>query len=113
MPHFKDSQDKLYWLDDGVDPIQWLPQDCIQITEEETEAIRTSQLPPPPDPADIIKNQIAQLEKEQLLPRITREFMLLQFAAVAASQGVDPTTNYAYNKLKELDDQIAVLRTQL
>lgn len=43
MPHFKDSENKLYWLDDGDDPAKWLPH-CVQITEEEADAIRASQV---------------------------------------------------------------------
>jgi hypothetical protein len=43
MPHFKDSENKLYWLDDGVDPAVWLPE-CTAITEAEAEALR----PQPP-----------------------------------------------------------------
>jgi hypothetical protein len=45
MPHFKDSENKLYWLDDGNDPAVWLPQ-CIQITDAEAEVLR----PKPPTP---------------------------------------------------------------
>jgi hypothetical protein len=39
MPHFKDSENKLYWLDAGDDPAIWLPQ-CTSITDEEAEALR-------------------------------------------------------------------------
>jgi hypothetical protein len=39
MPHFKDSENKLYWLDEGVDQAKWLPQ-CTPITDEEAEALR-------------------------------------------------------------------------
>jgi hypothetical protein len=42
MPHFKDLENKLYWLDDGDDPAVWLPH-CIQITEEEAASIRATQ----------------------------------------------------------------------
>jgi hypothetical protein len=42
MPHFKDSENKLYWLDENDDPAVWLPN-CTQITEEETAAIRAEQ----------------------------------------------------------------------
>jgi len=45
MPHFKDSENKLYWLDDGDDPAKWLPN-CTQITDEEANAIRASQVVP-------------------------------------------------------------------
>jgi len=43
MPHFKDSDNKLYWLDEGDDPKVWLPQ-CVQITDAEADAIRASQV---------------------------------------------------------------------
>lgn len=42
MPHFKDSENKVYWLDDGVDPAAWLPN-CIQITDAEAEPLRAAQ----------------------------------------------------------------------
>ncbi len=42
MPHFKDSENKLYWLDDGVDPSIWLPQ-CTVITDDEANAIRATE----------------------------------------------------------------------
>jgi hypothetical protein len=42
MPHFKDSNNKLYWLDAGDDPAVWLPQ-CTAITEEEANAIRVAE----------------------------------------------------------------------
>ena len=45
MPHFKDSENKLYWLDEGDDPTVWLPQ-CTPITDEEANAIRASQVVP-------------------------------------------------------------------
>jgi hypothetical protein len=45
MPHFKDSENKLYWLDEGNDPVKWLPQ-CTPITDEEADAIRASQVVP-------------------------------------------------------------------
>lgn len=45
MPHFKDSENKLYWLDEGDDPARWLPN-CIPITDEEADALR----PQPPAP---------------------------------------------------------------
>jgi hypothetical protein len=39
MPHFKDPENKLYWLDDHDDPAVWLPQ-CTLITEAEAQAIK-------------------------------------------------------------------------
>ena len=57
--------------------------------------------------------EIDRLEATSLLPRVTREFMLIAFEAQAAAAGVDPTTNFAYTKVKELDDSIKVLRSAL
>ncbi|NCX56732.1 MAG: hypothetical protein EBW87_05990 [Burkholderiaceae bacterium] len=45
MPHFKNSNNELFWLDEGDDPAVWLPQ-CTPITDEEAEAIRAVQNPP-------------------------------------------------------------------
>jgi hypothetical protein len=42
MPHFKDLNNELFWLDEGDDPAAWLPQ-CTPITEEEAAAIRAAQ----------------------------------------------------------------------
>lgn len=65
------------------------------------------------DPKLAIKAQIQALEAEQLLPRITREFMLASFEQAAAAAGIDPMINVGYAKLKEFDTQIAVLRDLL
>lgn len=66
-----------------------------------------------PDPKLAIKAQIETLEAQQLLPRITREFMLASFEQAAAAAGIDPMINVGYAKLKEFDTQIAVLRDLL
>lgn len=39
MPHFKNANNELFWLDEGDDPAIWLPT-CEQITDEEADAIR-------------------------------------------------------------------------
>ena len=63
------------------------------------------------DPKVAIQNQIDSLEYQQLLPRITREFMLEYLAATYTSEQL--AQNVGYTKLKEFDDQIASLRTQI
>jgi hypothetical protein len=42
MPHYKDSENKVYWLDAGDDPAVWLPQ-CTPITDDEADALRIQQ----------------------------------------------------------------------
>lgn len=59
------------------------------------------------------QSEIDRLESSALLPRVTREFMLAAFEAQAAVAGVDPMTNFAYSKVKELDTKIADLRSAL
>lgn len=80
-----------------------------------------------PEPADPIpqpspQDQIAALEAQQLLPRVTREFMLASFEAQAAAKGLTITQlttptdpNYApgFAKLYAFDQQIAALRGQI
>jgi hypothetical protein len=60
-----------------------------------------------------IQAQIDVLEKETMLPRVVREYMLLNAEMVAAANGLDPMTNIGYRKVKELDQAIAALRSQL
>lgn len=42
MPHFKNSNNELFWLDEGDDAAVWLPQ-CTPITDAEADAIRAQQ----------------------------------------------------------------------
>ena len=42
MPHFKNANNKLFWLDQNDDPAVWLPQ-CTPITDAEADAIRAPQ----------------------------------------------------------------------
>lgn len=39
MPHFKNTNNELFWLNEGDDPAVWLPN-CTPITDEEANAIR-------------------------------------------------------------------------
>lgn len=39
MPHFKDSENRLYWLDQDDDPAVWLPH-CVPITEQEAGTLK-------------------------------------------------------------------------
>jgi hypothetical protein len=41
MPHFKNSNNELFWLDEGDDPQKWLPG-CVQITDAEAATIRAA-----------------------------------------------------------------------
>jgi hypothetical protein len=75
-----------------------------------------------PEPADQLPPQdyaaqILSLERENMMPRITREFMLLDAVAKAAAQGITEPQLYAgmfaYQKLKDFDMQIAALRSQI
>jgi len=42
MPHFKNTNNELFWLDEGDDPAVWLPQ-CTPITDAEAAALRAQQ----------------------------------------------------------------------
>ena len=39
MPHFKNSNNDLFWLDEGDDPAVWLPG-CTPISDADADAIR-------------------------------------------------------------------------
>lgn len=42
MPHFKNDNNDLFWLDAGDDPAVWLPG-CVLISDAEAEVIRATQ----------------------------------------------------------------------
>lgn len=64
-----------------------------------------------------IQAEITALETAQLLPRVTREALMLTAVLLAAQQGVaEPqlyAENIAYRKMKDFDTMIAQLRSQL
>jgi hypothetical protein len=45
MPYFKDNQNKVHNIDAGFEYL--LPDDCIEITDEEAEQIRLASIPQP------------------------------------------------------------------
>jgi len=66
---------------------------------------------------EAIQNQINSLERQQLLPRVTREGLLNTFVVLAAAQGITEAQlyidNIAYKKTKDFDAAITVLRLQM
>ena len=79
-----------------------------EYTQEELTAIASA---PQPDPKDAIRAQIVALEREQLLPRATREFMLMFMEANAPAEVL--AVNPGYQAVKAFDEQIKALRAQL
>lgn len=77
-------------------------------TQEELDAIAAL---PQPDPKDEIRAQIKALEAEQLMPRATREFMLLFMETNFTPEVL--ALNPGYQAVKAFDNQIAALRAQL
>lgn len=73
--------------------------------------------PPLPDPDEAILQTIISMEREQLMPRITRETILSLAEERAANLGMTQAQLLAKNKgyaaLKAFDAQIAALRGQL
>ena len=79
-----------------------------------------------PDPKDAIRAQIRQLEAEQLLPRVMREFSLAMIEKEAVAYAASISTeenivtvaevlalNPGYQSVKAFDNQIKALRAQL
>lgn len=58
MPHYKDSQNKLHFLDDAAFA-HLLPDGCVEITQEEADAIAN----PPPAPEQIIAGFTAAVQQ--------------------------------------------------
>lgn len=64
-----------------------------------------------PNPATAALTEIVRLEREQMLPRISREFMLGTIEAQFTP--LQRGANFAYVSLKAFDNQIAALRALL
>jgi len=74
MPHYKDTESKLHWLD-STEYESYLPAGCVQITDEEAEALRpkveltyaqqrAAEYPPMTDYLDgVVKGDQAQIDK--------------------------------------------------
>ena len=92
--------------------------DCLQgdreATPEEVAAWEASRIEPEKTKA---KRQIAEVERETLMNRAVREFMILSAEAQAAAQGVTPAQLYAanpaYKSVKDVDTQVTALRGKL
>lgn len=66
--------------------------------------------------AEVVLQRITSLEREQLMPRLTRETILRLAEQEAAQLGLTieqlKVKNKGYRSLKAFDDQIALLRAE-
>jgi len=83
--------------------------------------IEAGGVPLPADPVVLTPPEILQkiddMEREKMLPRIVREMTIAQLEAWAMAQGYPlpafRAANKGYRALKEFDEEIAALRSQL
>ena len=94
MKTYKDNQNQLHCIEPEF--AHFLPEGCVEITDEEADAIRLSQIIPP-TPNELILAQIAKLESTITNRRI-REAAL---------------TEAGKAWLADVDSQITTLRGQL
>lgn len=106
MQHYKAPDNSLHVIDPEFAYL--LPAGSVPITPEEAEDLRPT---PQVDPKDLIRAQIAQMEREQMMPRATREFMLLFMESNFPAEAL--AVNPGYQAVKAFDTQIAALRAQL
>jgi XkdW protein len=106
------SEDDWKLQDDGEGPYikSWNRQEPIpsQLELDAAEALFLSSLP-----KKQAALEIQALEARFILPRVVREYMLVDFRDKTTKAGLDPMTLPAYVKLKALDDQISALRRKL
>lgn len=84
----------------------------------ESGVLTITNTPKPQEQLDTINRSIKldsidQLEKRSMMPRASRELLLGIYEAICDQSNQDPTANYGYVKIKELDTEIAALRQQL
>lgn len=102
--HYKSPDNKLHFID--PEHAYLLPAGSVQITDAEAQAMQ-----PDVDPKDVIRAEIKRMETEQLMPRATREFMLLFMEGSFTPAQLSANTGYA--NMKAFDNQITALRNQL
>lgn len=107
MHFYKAPDNSVHCLDDAAFA-HLLPEGSEEITKEEADELCPK---PEIDPKAEIKAQIDTLEREQMMPRATREFMLLSMEAMFTPQQL--AQNPGYVAVKAFDDQIKALRAQL
>ena len=106
MKHYIDPNGNYHGLDNS-DYIYLLPSGSVEVSEADYTAATTVHA----DPKAVIRAQIKELEQEQLMPRATREFMLLFM-----ENSFTPTqlaANIGYVGMKAFDNSIKALRDQL
>lgn len=68
MPHFKDSNNQLHWLD-SVEHEHLLPAGSVQITDAEADAIRAAEQAKLPNPRiAAIKAELAAIDQKRIRP---------------------------------------------
>lgn len=117
---FKDSGDGFYWAEvaDENDAPDWAVGMTRLTTEQSLAEIAASL----PDPAEVVKWQIDSIERDTKMNRAARKGLLLLIEDKAMRDySVDRETaqaglyagNVAYRKVKDVDNQIAALRSQI
>jgi hypothetical protein len=89
-------------------------QKIVELTQDELDEIASRPVEPEKSKA---KRQIDEIERNTLMNRAVREFMILSAEAQAAAQGVTPVQLYAanpaYKSVKDVDTQVTALRAKL
>jgi len=112
---FKDTNNHLHVIDESF--LHLLPDGCIEITQEEADALTA---PKPLSVAElkaIKQSEIDALEAKQFMTRGEREGWIAMILAQATAQSIPEPTLYAanpfYKRLKDTEAQAAILRAEL
>ena len=86
MPYYKDTENKLHWLD-SAEYESFLPAGCVQITEQEAEALR-------PAPVELTYAEKRAAE----YPSITDQLDLIYHGGIESWKEVIDTIKTKYPK---------------
>lgn len=116
MPYYKSADNRVHWIE-SEEFTSILPAGSVAITEEEAEELRQPQLTLQQQ-IEIIKAEIDEIERADLMNRRAREAFILQAEALAASQyNMTPLQLYAvnpgYKGAKDVDDLCKAKRLQI
>ena len=91
MPHYKDTQNKIHWID-SEEYESYLPSGCVQITDSEANAIHTSTQ----EAAEAAKTYAEKRAAEY--PPITDQLDLIYHGGIEAWKEVIDTIKTKYPK---------------
>lgn len=98
MPHYKTTSGNIHYID-SPDFEHLLPDGCVQISDDEARAMLSALIPTPTAAAELVRQQISELESQQTGRRIREAVLGIDGGWLL---NINNEINFLRNRLKEL-----------